>query len=723
MTFARISASLGGSIIALAALILLAVAAAIIFYRYTLPPLPGRTRTVLSVMRASVLIFLLLILFEPVLRIISTTTLPPAIAVLVDNSRSMTISDHGTERSVIAQRTAESLRSLHLPADAVLKYFPFSSKLGPESEGEPDSLTFSGEATDIAATLESVRDRLNGSNIQAVLLISDGNYTTGRNPLDAAEALSIPVFTAGIGDTSDQKDLVVGTIMTNSIAYANTQVPVDASIRSSGFGGESIEVTVSDGKTVVDRSVLHLDAGTHEYTVHLTLEPREEGTRKYTVSIPSLPGELTTRNNSRSFFIKVLRSKVRVLLVNDSPAPDVASVRQNLSADERFSVTELVSAGSSQPINVRAAAANLDTCDCLILAGFPTAPTDQGLLRAIVDAIGRRHLPVLFINGKQTDYVKLRLLDSALPFTWSAVSRLEIPVTPVIPGNQTVNPLITLEGTTGPAGWAQLPPVYKTQTVFRAKAGAEAIAMARMQNIPLNEPLILTWNIGRQKTFAITGYGIWRWQLLTEGSREGADFLPLLLSNAVRWLTTEEENKFVRITPAKEAFTTAEPVEFTGQVYDDQLRPVDNADVPVTIRRDGAEYRLLLTAAGNGRYEGSIDALPEGEYTFSGTATAGGRSLGEDGGKFSVGQVNIEFLETKMNKSLLDQIAYHTGGMFYANAVPASFPDDLGHAARLSPKEFSEAREIELWNSKYFALLIVLLLAVEWFIRKRNGMI
>jgi hypothetical protein len=296
-------------------------------------------------------------------------------------------------------------------------------------------------------------------------------------------------------------------------------------------------------------------------------------------------------------------------------------------------------------------------------------------------------------------------------------------VSPVVPERASTNPLITLEGTTGAAGWGQLPPVYATQTVFKAKGEAEILASAKFQNVPLNEPLILTRNIGGQKSFAVTGYGLWRWRLLTQGNRETERLLPLLCSNVVRWLTTEEQNKPVRITPVQEAFTTAEPVEFTGQVYDDQLRPVDNAEIPVTVTRGSENYRLLLTPMGNGRYEGSVDALPEGDYTFAGSASAGGNEIGKDNGKFSVGQVNLEFLETTPDIPLLGQIAFHTGGKLYLNGDVASFPDDLKKAAHLTSRDQTDTHETELWNSRYAAALIILLLAAEWFLRKRHGMI
>src|SRR5262249_16361032 len=146
-------------------------------------------------------------------------------------------------------------------------------------------------------------------------------------------------------------------------------------------------------------------------------------------------------------------------------------------------------------------------------------------------------------------------------------------------------------------------------------------------------------------------YGLWRWQLLSQGGGVTTPFFKLLLSNAVRWLTTRDDEKNVRVTPAKDAFVSSEPIEFTGQIYDAELRPLDNADVRVELHRGGDNLDLPMRGIGNGMYEGSIDGLGEGDYTYEAKAAFEGRALGDDKGRFSVGQGNAEYLDTKMDKS------------------------------------------------------------------------
>ncbi len=723
---ANLSLSLGGNIVVALLLITLLIGAAFLFYRYTLPPLPLSRRVILSVIRSLALVLMLLIFFEPILRLMQTDRQPAHIAVLIDNTQSMTIpsprnSASGIPPLVNGHGGAPGLGSL--PSGAGLTLHLFSSKLSAALSSLPDSLSYDGQSTDISAALSDLRDQIARENIRGVVLISDGNYTAGRNPLYEAEALRVPVFTIGVGDTNEQKDILIEKVVSNSLAYAETRVPVDVTVKAAGFSGQNVEVTLSEGSSVLDRTVLSLREGSREYPLKMGVVPKEEGTKKYTVAVSPLSGELTEKNNSRSFFIRVLRSKLKVVLFAGAPNADVSAVRQALLEDGHFSVTSYVQKSANEFYEGSLSRQALDSADCIGLLGFPSQATPAAVIQQIVDAVERLHKPLFFINSRSTDYSRLQRFEPFLPFAWSGVNQSEILVQASIPPGRANHPLVSLQSTATEESWQQLPPVFKTLTAFRTKPEAEALAMAVYQNIPSSEPLIAARNTGGQKSYAITGEGIWRWRLLAQDDSRTANLFTNLMGNVIRWLTTREDQKRVRVTPVKEIFTTAEPAEMAGQVYDEQLRPEDDAELTVEVERGKDKTRFQLTAEGNGRYSGSVDGLPEGDYAYTAKATANGTVIGEDKGKFSVGQANVEFLQTRMNKQLLEQIAYQTGGRYYDIDQSGGLSHDVAEAVKLEPKEVVNTSEIELWNWKYLAAAIILLFAVEWFMRKGSGMI
>jgi hypothetical protein len=268
-----------------------------------------------------------------------------------------------------------------------------------------------------------------------------------------------------------------------------------------------------------------------------------------------------------------------------------------------------------------------------------------------------------------------------------------------------------------------MPPIFKSQTSFKAKPEAVVLGFSRTQNLPTREPLILLHSVGGQKSIAVLGYGLWRWRLMAQGSPPTEHLLSSFLANSIRWLTTKEDSRPVKVGPTKETFTQGEPIEFSGQVYDLNQRPFDNADVRVTVTNEGKEFETVLRPLGNGRYEGMMDGPGHGDFTYRAVAYSGGQYIGDDRGRFSVGELNLEFQDSRMNASLLRQLAFRTGGTYHTPATFASLADTLASLKPFSPRQISSTTSLELWNWQYSLAVVVLLLAAEWFMRKRSGMV
>ncbi|HEX7572469.1 MAG TPA: vWA domain-containing protein, partial [Bacteroidota bacterium] len=322
-----------------ALLILLGAGLSYFFYRFTLPPVTRPRRIVLSVLRGTALALVLILLLEPVLRTSFVIHHPPVVAILADRSASMTIVDRTGNRAEQIKNLLTSVIPGAIPAGVETEFYSFGTSLRGPLRQPLDTL--GDETTDIAGAFLALGHERERFNIRAVIMLSDGMYTEGENPLYRAGGLGIPVFTVGVGDTAQQKDVLVSRITANDVVYAGTTAPVDVVIKSSGYGGEKAEVTLHDGPRILDRAVVVLPAGTAEVSARLSYTPEGEGSRRYTVRVSSLPGELTAANNRRLFGVKVLRSTMRVLILAAGPSPDLSIIRGTLAEDPNISVRAL----------------------------------------------------------------------------------------------------------------------------------------------------------------------------------------------------------------------------------------------------------------------------------------------------------------------------------------------------------------------------------------------
>jgi hypothetical protein len=717
----NLSLSFSTSAFVITLFILIAVAISIFFYRRTLPPIPPAKRIVLIALRSLALSLMLMLLFEPLLSLISRSTQQPVLAVLIDNSKSMSIKDKTGDRAAHVKELLKSSAVKNAESIGEVRYVLFGAKTKEQSSINPDSLALNEDATDITSALRQLAREKDRANIGAALIVSDGNYNVGQSPLYEAEQVGIPLYAVGIGDSTEQKDIVVTKVATNELVYAETEVPVDATIKSSGFKGEKIEVTLNEGSRELSKAYVTLEEGTREYGVRLSYVPEGDGVKKYSVRVSRVQGELTTANNQKSFLTRILKSKLRVLMIAGAPSPDLTIVKQTLREDRNIEVRSLTQKTPSAFYEGQLSGRLLDSADCVALIGFPVASTADATIEALKSAMTKKTIPMLFVAGKSVSDSKLSALNSLLPFTTTNTSQTEqlVFLEPI----HSTHPILATNTEEGIESWKRMPPIFKVQTHYKAKPEATTLAGTKINNIVVDEPLVVARNVNRQKSLAIVGYGIWRWRLMAQGNPYTERLLSTFLSNAIRWLTTRDDNRPVKVVPTKSQFTQGELIEFAAQVYDASANPIENAQLKVTAKGGGGEFETTLRSIGNGRYEGTMDGVPEGDYTFRAAASLDGQTLGEDKGRFTVGELNLEFQDTRMNVQLLRQLAARSGGRYFSPTEISALPEALRSQQSFAPREIQRAQSFELWNWKYMLAFVVLLLAIEWFVRKRNGML
>ena len=692
-------------------------------YRVTLPPVPVHRRRTLMGLRTASLLIVFILLGEPIISLVTHSNEKPLIAVLIDNSRSLTIRDGGVPRSATLIRTLESAEVRSLSETGEVQYNLFSADARRIAGYSRDSLSLNGDATDIDASLKSVVRANAASNLRAIVLITDGVSTTGPNPVYAAEESGVPIFAVGIGDTTEQKDVSVQNVLTNEIAYVGTRVPVRATIRSSGYNDAQVRVTLRQGNSILDRQTLRLRPGLQEYSVPLSFVPGQEGRQQFSVETSPLEGELTDQNNRYPFTVKVLRSKMRVVLIAGAPSPDVTFLRRTFAGDSTFDLKMYIGRQPTGYYEGMPTAGTLKDADCISLVEFPTATTPDQTLSLVVEA-ARSGKPIFYVGGRRIDEEKFRSLEPLLPFTVDRFSPIELETFLSIPPRQQENQILKLAGISNPADvWSKLPPFFRTQTVARAKPESEILAFSRIQSTTLNEPMLMERTVNQSKSVAFVGYGIWRWTMLSDPGSAGAGVLRQFVYNVVRWLTSREEGRRFRIKPGRETFSSQEPVTFLAQVYDESYEPTDDAQITVVVHHEGQSSELMLSPLGNGQYDGSLGELDAGEYTYEANFVVNGSSLGHEQGSFFVGGVNAEFIETRMNREGLLRLADRTGGRYYDPADIRSIAHDIAALKAFKPRAVTRSTELEIWNSRWLLGIVVVLFSLEWFIRKRSGML
>ena len=237
----------------------LALGAAVLGYRRTTPPLSGAQRLPLVGLRGLAYTLLLLILASPVITRQRHSPQAPRVAVLIDESASMSSVDSpgGPSRHARARTALEALRDALRGSDIELEVVPFAAAPGTPSTPEAylaGAAEPRGAGTDLARALAATTDRLAGANLQALVVLSDGRPTQGD--LDAGDAggLGRPVFTLGIGDSLPPADLAIGRCEYSPFAYLESESVIGVRVESIGFRGQSTTLRLIQGDREVHPS-------------------------------------------------------------------------------------------------------------------------------------------------------------------------------------------------------------------------------------------------------------------------------------------------------------------------------------------------------------------------------------------------------------------------------------------------------------------------------------
>jgi hypothetical protein len=683
-------------------------------YRFTIPPVGKSKKIILVAIRSLALLTILFIFFEPILSFTKKIILQPVNLVFFDNSRSITIDD-GSDRINDVKNIVDNFLSAPISANDEINLF--GDQIVNLSEDSLNKLDFQDPVTNISQVISSVkRDEKNYSTIT---FITDGVITSGSNSIYAASKLNLPIFTIGIGDTTQIIDVSVKRVLANNLLYAETPTTIEATIQNTGLNNRNVSISLYEDNMFIEQKNIVLNSSGIQNEL-FTYVPKTSGEKKLSVAISKLSDEFTSANNAKVFYINVLSNKVNVLIVAGSPSPDLTFIKNALKKDESFTVNSLTQI-SKDKFTEEGSVEFIDSADIIFLVGFPSSNTSTDLLYKIVERISNDNVPFFLTITAETNVYELQLFQSVLPFTIQSAYGGFREVQPQVFDDQKNNPIIQNNSSNIVGAWNDLPPIYQPSYDFFPKPESNVIAKVKVNNVVLNSPLIISRNFSSKRSIAVLAANIWKWKLQTV--RKNDDLFDKFILNSVKWLNTSDTDKRVNIKSIKRNYSLGEIVEFTAQVYDEAINPISDAEVKLNITSANDNYELDLQSIDNGLYEGQIRLNDKGDYKFIGQVTLEGTLIGRDNGRFNVGELDIEMINPRMDFEFLNLLANETKGEFaFANDYEKII-NKIRSINSNSKKEKITTSDITLWSYEGLMAIVIFLFSLEWFLRKRAGML
>jgi hypothetical protein len=671
----------------------------LLWYRYR------KGRGVLLI-RTAVISILLFVIAEPLITYIRREEVKPTLPILVDVSRSMVIDDPNV-RSDSLRLLVERTKSL-LEDRFRVDVLQFSNEL----EASEETLSWVQEGTAIGDVIEAAEKRLDP---MGVLIVTDGVSNLGKHPLWVAKYTGFPIFAVGFGPAPPRGDVSVTRVRRNTIVYAEDEVPVEVWIEADGYKGHKTTATLTERERTIDTKEIEFREDTEEQVLEFKVIPRAPGTKIYEISLAPLDGELNDDNNAKTFALKVLKSRNKILYVSSSPSWEHKFLRLLMDTDPTVELHSqiLLSDGNrlTQPddAEITLTRNGLLDYDCYIIQDVPSAAIPPQVVTALKELVGDFGKSLLLIGGERvTDYAGSRLEEMLPVRLEERVLKKPFQVEFTREGEE--HPVIKSAGER-----KDLPPLLGCNEVRGVKPGSEVWASNPAHKTGQGKlPVITRSSYGKGNVVAITGFPLWRWYFLMKGLNQEPSFYTQFFTNLTRWLSVRKEINPLVVELSRPAYETYEEVEFSAELYDEDYRPVDGAFVKVEIEGD---EELTLRPISGGKYMGTASNLPPGKYQFTSRAYVGGTEYAVKRGDFEVVEGSVEAEDFGLQEDILESMASLTGGEYYT-------PENLNDISQIAfPKtEMKRHQTVELlyWPAIY--LILLLLLVIEWTVRRARGL-
>ncbi|MFA3782991.1 hypothetical protein ABRY23_08015 [Melioribacteraceae bacterium 4301-Me] len=651
-----------------------------------------------------------MLLFEPQINFRLSEKIEPKAALFIDNSKSISVKD-SISRSEQIKRLIEKFSN---ELSDNIDIYSFGKALKKISNDSIAYLKFNEAETNFSSIASFLTTT--DSNFSSAVIVSDGIMTAGNDPTYTVQKLGIPIFTVAVGDTIQQKDISVKNVLFNQYIYANKTTTLEATILNYGFASKETKIALYEGNQLIESKEIALNENGVN-VVKFNYTPKSEGEKKLTMQIAGLPGEISTENNKYIFYVNVLNDKIKILLISSLPSADVSIIHQSLSLDENFLIKSIIEVAPSKfLINPKNSFPN-DSADVILLVNFPSQNSTPEFFSQVSKLILTSNKPIFMVISSSTDLQKLKSFEQFLPFKIGKTSNETVNVQPKI-NESNFTTMFSADSNT--EQWENLPPVIKNNSEFLLQPGSIVLATAKINNIITSAPLIAARSTGSHKSIAILAGEIWKWKLLT--AEKGYTIFDSFLNSSIKWLYNQNKEKQLIVRTSKKLYALGETVDFTTELYDQTFTPIENAKVKINIKSNTVS-ELTLDNLGNGIYTGNFLPDNPGDYEYTAEASFNNIKIKSDTKKFSVGEVDIEKMNTKRNDNFLKILASETNGKFYDISNVNGLFDSIKKIISNYTKEKLSSEEIILWSNKWILYLVILLFAVEWFMRKRLSMI
>ena len=628
------------------------------------------------------LFLLILLLINPIIKKTEIQEKKPVLSILADNSKSISY----FKESINLKRFLDEIKAdKSIGEKYEINDFAFGTKLG-----NLDSLSFTDYETNVSKAITSV-NQLNRGNIAPVILLTDGNQTIGNDyEFIASQQKIYPIV---FGDTIEYKDLKISQLNVNKYSYIKNKFPVEVLLNYSGKENVTSQFSISkNGKAIFTEKVQFSPANKSK-TITTNLTSTKEGLHYYTASIRKIKGEKNTKNNTKNFSVEVIDEQTKILVLASVLHPDLGALKKSIESNKQRSV------------------------DVFLIDNFKKQFADYQLImlfnpnhrfNKVLSEIKQKKLNYFLITGANTD--------------WNFINKQEIGVT-----KNTINQIENysaflnnsflnfLQKDIGFNQFSPLIDIYGEVVILKEH---QTLLFQNINGLETKQPLLATFEENNQKSGILLGEGLWRWRAASFLNSNSFQEFDEFIDNLIQYLASNKRRSRLEIN-AENLYPANSTIKISALYTDKNYQFDARASLEITITNQKTKKVTKIPfSVFNNWYQAEIENLVSGNYNYK--VSVIDQNIHKYG-KFKIADFQIEEQFTNANHKKLLKLANKSGGKLYFKNEIAELKKLLLEDKTFFTTQKLIVKEQNLIDWKWVLLIIVLLLSIEWFVRKYFG--
>lgn len=606
------------------------------------------------------------------------------LVVVMDNSTSIPFLKSNVEARKVYQKIVSNIA---LKEKFTIQSYQFSEDLQLSKR-----FNFKGKQTNLDAVAIGLKQTYRNKNFPTIIL-TDGNQTIGADYVYSFDTAN-KVYPIVLGDTAKVFDLKINQINANKYAFYKNKFPVEVFVTYSGDQKIEANFKIYQNKAVIANQNVSFSPSNKTAVIQLLLPINAIGLQLFQATISSSKIEKNYFNNTKNFAVEVMDQKTDIALISAINHPDIGALKRAIESNSQHKIAVF------KPNNIN----ELKKYNIVIVY------QPNSSFKSVFDEMKLAGINSFIITGTSTDFGFLNQQQNEMQFKMGSQSE------DYFAGFNSQFNLFALDN----IGFESFPPLQNSFGTITTKGNTSVLLSSKIKGITTQSPLLAFVENQGKRTAFLLGENSWKWRAKSFVDNQTFEKYDFFIDKIIQFLASNSSKKSL-VVEHEQFYNSGDNIVISAQYFNKNQEFDEKARLNISIlniqTKAVTNYDLLK---GSNSYKVNLDGIPAGKYKFTVTEL---NSKDKYSGYFEILNFDVEKQFTNPDFEKLNQLANQTQGKLYMPAQIDTLLHQLVEEESCKPVQKNVLVRTSLIDWFWLLIIISILLATEWFVRKYNGLL